>query len=719
MNTRRGGSYAASAAAAEAKESRNAPPPFLTKTYDLVDDPSTDHTIAWGADGQSFIVWKPAEFARDLLPMHFKHNNFSSFVRQLNTYGFRKVDPDRWEFANEHFLRTQRDLLGEIHRRKPTGGERRRSGASGSAPAADDDRQQLIEVGHYGLQQEVEQLKRDKNVLMQEVIRLRQQQQESGDQMLDLQERLDLQEQRQQQMLGFLATAMQHPGLVQHLVASTPMIKRIDNGRRRKKRKGASDSDSDGMESPGDNAQALSLAQPHQSLADLAQAFMSMLSTQDRQQRSGSRRGGRDGAGGSGSRRGGGPIIEEAPASSGGAAGAGAGGFGVPPTFTAVPAVASPPGMAGGGGAGLNLGGRGGGVAPMVPLPGMAAPSAAAAAAFAAAGGIPDFLGGGMGGGVPLPVPLPSPGGGVPVVAAVPAVPTATEPIVELPELDGLDLGPVDLDLADMLSPVGPPADLLLPAGSQAGEDSLGSDFWQNVLASPAGSVGGPARCSKARHTSWRVCSSGGEQAHNGSGSGGDSGTAASRLPPQAFDRQTYVNAEGFAFDYPAGWVVAFDRTGSSGNGAVIVVGDFRQLITVSVFRTTTIPELVVRQGLTEEAGYGICVEPQARADGTMRFDLLKSALVPAAPGSSNAAASAYQFEFSIESCAGEIEEGLGGKLACLSFGSRIPSQRRRHIGRCVVAANGRAYSLNASSPEDRWPAVGPLVQAVVDTFRA
>lgn len=190
-------------------------PPFLNKTYDMVDDPSTDSVVSWSKSNNSFVVLNVPEFARDILPKYFKHNNFSSFVRQLNTYGFRKVDPDRWEFANEGFLRGYKHLLKSISRRKPpqVQGHQQTTSKVPNASVAS-----CVEVGKFGIEEEVERLKRDKDVLMQELVKLRQQQQETDHQLVTVGQRVQLMENRQQQMMSFLAKAMQSPGFVAQLV---------------------------------------------------------------------------------------------------------------------------------------------------------------------------------------------------------------------------------------------------------------------------------------------------------------------------------------------------------------------------------------------------------------------------------------------------------------------------------------------------------------------
>ncbi|BAU00740.1 heat stress transcription factor A-1b-like [Vigna umbellata] len=206
--------------------------PFLSKTYDMVDDPSTDSVVSWGEHNNTFVVWNVPQFATDILPKHFKHNNFSSFVRQLNTYGFKKVDPDQWEFANEGFLRGEKQLLKSISRRKSAhiNGSQQPSQVQKSAVRA------CVEVGKFGIEEEVEILKRDKNVLMQELVRLRQKQQVTDNQLQNVGQRVQSMEQRQQQMMSFLAKAMHSPGFLAQFVQQQNESKKHITGANKKRR---------------------------------------------------------------------------------------------------------------------------------------------------------------------------------------------------------------------------------------------------------------------------------------------------------------------------------------------------------------------------------------------------------------------------------------------------------------------------------------------------
>lgn len=180
------------------------PPPFLTKTYDIVEDPSTDSVISWSTARNSFVVWDSHQFSTTLLPRYFKHSNFSSFIRQLNTYGFRKIDSDRWEFANEGFLAGQKHLLKHIKRRRNVSQNIQQQ--SGGGPC--------LELGHYGMEEELEMLKRDRGVLMAEIIKLRQQQQQSREKVIAMEERIITTERKQQHMMSFIAKAFTNRSFV-------------------------------------------------------------------------------------------------------------------------------------------------------------------------------------------------------------------------------------------------------------------------------------------------------------------------------------------------------------------------------------------------------------------------------------------------------------------------------------------------------------------------
>ncbi|CAA7036865.1 unnamed protein product [Microthlaspi erraticum] len=206
------------------------PPPFLTKTYEMVEDPATDTVVSWSSGRNSFIVWDSHKFSTTLLPRYFKHSNFSSFIRQLNTYGFRKIDPDRWEFANEGFLAGQKHLLKHIKRRRNMGLQNVNQQASGSGMSC-------VEVGQYGFEGEVERLKRDHSLLVAEVVRLRQQQHSSKNQVAAMEQRLHTTEKRQKQMMTFLAKALNNPNFVQQFALMSKEKKSLfglDGGRKRR-----------------------------------------------------------------------------------------------------------------------------------------------------------------------------------------------------------------------------------------------------------------------------------------------------------------------------------------------------------------------------------------------------------------------------------------------------------------------------------------------------
>ncbi|TQN74298.1 Heat shock factor protein [Colletotrichum shisoi] len=120
----------------EAQQKRKQIPPFVQKLSSFLDDDKNSDLIRWSEKGDSFVVLDEDEFAKKLIPDLFKHNNYASFVRQLNMYGFHKrvglsdnsmraserKNKSPSEYSNPFFRRGHPNLLWLIN--KPKGGNK-------------------------------------------------------------------------------------------------------------------------------------------------------------------------------------------------------------------------------------------------------------------------------------------------------------------------------------------------------------------------------------------------------------------------------------------------------------------------------------------------------------------------------------------------------------------------------------------------------------------
>ena len=88
------------------------------------------------------MISDPDTFARDILPTYFKHINIRSFIRQLNTYGFRKrtnisSTDEHLEFFHAKFRRDDPAQLAQIkrcHQPKPQASTQRGAAPSVGTP---------------------------------------------------------------------------------------------------------------------------------------------------------------------------------------------------------------------------------------------------------------------------------------------------------------------------------------------------------------------------------------------------------------------------------------------------------------------------------------------------------------------------------------------------------------------------------------------------------
>jgi hypothetical protein len=75
-----------------------------------------EDVASWQAGGKSFKVIQPQRFATEIMLTYFNQSKYRSFQRQLNIYGFRRVQhgPNKGGYTHKHFIRYSPELGDRI-----------------------------------------------------------------------------------------------------------------------------------------------------------------------------------------------------------------------------------------------------------------------------------------------------------------------------------------------------------------------------------------------------------------------------------------------------------------------------------------------------------------------------------------------------------------------------------------------------------------------------